>query len=741
MPSSDRNTAHEGIASVSGVVEDIIFQNKANDYTVLCLSTAEDELVTAVGILPLVREGESVVLYGEWSFHPSYGPQFAVQSYERSLPTDQDQMVKYLASGAIKGIGPVTAYKIVSRFGESSFDVIQNHPQWLADIPGITKKKAAEISRVFSEQSGMQQLMLCCRDFLSIAAISKVYRQWGKRSVELIKQNPYSLTDESLGIPFERADTLAQSLGFQADSACRIAAGLQYVLRHNANTNGHTCLPRAKLVAVTAAHLHLSEEQVLPVLLQEVQEGHLIAFLPKTKDYIFDKRSDEAEAYIAAKLLSMEAACIIMDTANIGQLVRMVETEKNITYAKLQRQAIEQALCSGVLILTGGPGTGKTTVVQALLRIFRHTGMKVALAAPTGRAAKRLSEATGEEAKTIHRMLEMTKSDGETTLILNRNEGNPLAEDVIILDEASMIDLFLMEGLLRATKRGTRLIFIGDDNQLPPVGCGNVLRDMIASGAFTTICLTEIFRQSEQSMIVVNAHRINRGEVPLLENKYRDFFFLPREEDEQIAQTILQLVTQRLPRTYGEDVLRQIQIISPSRKGKAGTERLNHLLREYLNPKDPSKGEVNYREGVFRVGDKVMQIRNNYELSWTKDGIESSGVFNGDIGIITDINPSKKNLLINFEDRVATYDFALLDEIEHAYAITVHKSQGSEYPLVIFPLFHCPPMLRTRNLFYTALTRAREMVILVGSEQIARQMAENNRHVMRYTALEERLRR
>lgn len=729
----------DSLPSVSGVAEDIIYRNASNDYTVISFLTDDGREIVAVGCLPDVHKGEPLLLYGDWSYHANYGQQFTIESYQKTLPTETNDILKYLSSGVIKGVGPVTALKIVNRFGTDTFDVIENHPTWLSDIPGITRKKAAEITKIFREQNGLRQLMMCCRDYLGTASISRVYREWGDRSVSIIEENPYRLCDEIYGVGFERADDIAKKLGIVADSEFRITSGLRYVLNEQAASAGHTCLPRDILIRQAAQKLQLPEDKVTQVLDEQIRRKHLICYLPGDKDYIFTAESDRSERYIAKKLMELSVSCEILPEREIDRLIEITETERGISYASLQRKAICEALSSGVMILTGGPGTGKTTVVQALIRMCRQMGLKTALAAPTGRAAKRMSAATGEEARTIHRMLEMDKTDDDNRYHFKRNANNPLDEKVIIIDEASMIDMPLMEGLLRAIIRGTRLILIGDDNQLPPVGCGNVFRDMIASGRFRSVCLTEIFRQSKESMIIVNAHRINHGELPLLHTKNNDSFFMARASDDQIVDTIISLVTTRLPRAYGPEVIDKIQIITPSRKGKAGTENLNKLLKDYLNPKSETKKEIKYRDTVFREGDKVMQIRNNYDIEWKKGEVRGTGAFNGDIGVITRIDPQEETLVITYDGKEYSYEYSMLEEVEHAYAITVHKSQGSEYPLVIIPLYNCAPLLRTRNLFYTALTRAKEMVIMVGSEYVAQNMVENDHHSLRYTALRQRL--
>ena len=730
----------EELPSLSGTVEDIIYRNAVNEYAVIAFLADDGTATTAVGCLPDVRKGETLVLFGDWVYHPSYGQQFQVENFQRTLPTETNEILKYLSSGVIRGVGPVTALKIVNRFGADAFDVIEHHPTWLADVPGITRKKAAEINQQFCSQNGLRKLMMCCREYLGPSAITRVYKAWGDRSITVIEENPYRLCDEIYGIGFEKADSIAQKLGVVTDSEYRITSGLRYVLINAANTDGHACLPREDLVTATATRLNLPRERIDEVLSTLTKRRHLIELLLENKPYIFTSENDKAEEYVSKKLWELAGSSEVMSDRDIARMIAITEAERDMHFAQLQCVAIREALSNGVMILTGGPGTGKTTVVRALLRMFDQMRIKTLLAAPTGRAAKRMSEATGEEARTIHRMLEMEKSDsGE--FHFNRNQNNPLEAKAIIIDEASMIDLPLMEGLLRATLRGTRLIFIGDDNQLPPVGCGNVLRDMIESGSFKTVCLTEIFRQSAESMIITNAHRINNGELPLLHVKNDDSFFLARASDEQILDTLVSLVTVRLPRAYGQEIQEELQIITPSRKGTAGTENLNKILKEHMNPPHPDKKEIKFRDTVFREGDKVMQIRNNYDIEWRKGEFVGSGVFNGDIGYITLIDLSSEQVQIRFEDRVAIYDFSTLEEIEHAYAITVHKSQGSEYGVVLFPLYHFAPVLRTRNLFYTALTRAKKMVIMVGAESVAQNMVDNNVRAMRHTALAHRLQR
>ncbi len=736
------DTTDTQVQQLSGSIERVIYANEENGYAVCDLGTDDNDLVTIQGILPYIAEGDGVTVYGRWVHNPKYGRQFLVERYERVLPADVNAILRYLASRAIKGIGPKTAQKIVDEFGEDTFDVIENHPDWLAQIPGISRKKADEISEDFRQKSGIRSAMMFFRDYFGAALTMRIYKRFGSSAVDRAKQNPYILCDEVEGIGFEKADHMAREMGHADDSPARLSSGLAYVLRANALQNGHVCLPEDKLLSAAGMMLGGTPEQLREALDILLFSGRLIRATLGGVTYIYEKYAYESEQYIATKLRLLDRLCVAVDASDVHAFIDREEHSHGIAYALLQRKAIFDALQCGVMILTGGPGTGKTTVVRALLHIFNSMDLRVALAAPTGRAAKRLSESTQSEAKTIHRLLEMEygDTDGESGAHFRRDETNLLEEDVVIIDEASMVGNGLMCSLLKAIKPGARLIIIGDADQLPSVEAGNVLRDLIDSGCFSTVCLTDIFRQAEESLIVTGAHAINRGEMPRLDVKNKDFFFLRRDTDRDIVLTVVDLYKNRLPRTYGEVTREGIQVISPSRKGEAGTENLNVLLQEGLNPAGGNKAQYRYRDKVYREGDRVMQIRNNYELSWEKDdGSTGMGVFNGDIGIIEAINHASECMEIRFDDRHVVYDFTLLEELEHAWAITVHKSQGSEYPIVIIPLYRAPYMLLTRHLFYTAVTRAQSMVILVGREDVARTMVQNHRQSMRYTGLAHRL--
>ena len=724
-----------GMIRISGSIEHVIYANEENGYAICDLGTDTDELITITGMMPYIGEGDVVTVVGKWVHNPKYGRQFRVEQYEKQLPADRASILRYLSSRAIKGIGPKIAQRIVDEFGDESFDVIENHPDWLAQIQGITPKRAREISEDFKNKAGIRSAMMFFRDYFGAAMTVRIYKKWGGKAVDIAKKNPYRLCEEIEGIGFERADRMAEQLGLARDSIDRLCSGIAYMLSSNAQQNGHVCLPREKLVKGSALLLEADEEAIEAAISQLLREDRIRSVNRSGTQYLYDVDAYENEKYIAQKLTLLDKVCPIMDTSNIGAFILREERESGMQYAQLQRQAISDALENGVMLLTGGPGTGKTTVVRALLHIFSSMDYRIALCAPTGRAAKRLSESTSHEAKTIHRLLEYSGEESGG-LRFQRDASNLLEENVIIVDEASMVDNGLMCSLLRAVKPGAHVVIIGDADQLPSVGAGNVLRDLLDSGRFATVRLTEIFRQAQKSLIITNAHAINKGEMPRIDVKDNDFFFLPRETDAEIAQTIAQLCKIRLPRTYGEMAINGTQVLTPSRKGEVGTENLNMSLQDALNPAAPNKREHKFRELVFREGDRVMQTKNNYDLTWERDdGSTGSGVFNGDIGTVIRINPGAENMEIRFDDRHVVYEFNLLEELEMAYAITVHKSQGSEYPIVIFPLGSTPPMLQSRNLFYTAVTRAQSIVILVGRESVIGAMVENNRQSMRYTGL------
>lgn len=724
----------EDLIEVEGAIEHIVYQNEANGYTVCKLAASDNTLITLVGIMPFLEEGESVKALGKWEIHASFGRQFRIEYYEKQLPASEAAMLKYLASGAIKGVGPVTAKRIMERFGCDAFEVIEHHPEWLADVEGITQRKAKQISERFRENFGIRSVMMFCRDFFGPATAVKVFRQWGSAAVDVIRSNPYALCESIDGIGFETADRIAESLGTDKTSPERVKAGICYFLSYSASRNGHTFLPADKLIDAAAQLLSVPSDDVGKGLHTLIAEDKLTSVKYNGREVIYLKEYFEAERYTAAKLDLLDRLCERISLGDADRFISQLEAEIGITYASLQRKAIVASINSGVMVLTGGPGTGKTTVIRAVITVFERMGLRIALAAPTGRAAKRMSEATAREAKTIHRLLEMEYADGSKPRF-RRDENDMLEEDAVIIDETSMVDCLLMSSLLKAVKPGAHLILIGDADQLPSVGAGYVLNDIIESGRFSSVCLKEIFRQAETSLIVRNAHAINHGQYPDLTVRNGDFFFLRRDDDRSIAPTVTELVATRLPKTYGEEIRKNIQVITPSHKGSAGTVSLNALLQEALNPSDPMKPERKVRDVIFRVGDKVMQVKNNYDIAWKKGSREGTGIFNGDIGLILEIDPPSETVTVDFDGRVVDYDFTMLDEIEHAYAITIHKSQGSEYPVVIIPIFPYSARLLNRNLLYTAVTRAKDMVILIGSEQTVREVVDNNRLIRRYTGL------
>lgn len=744
MNEADKNIQQEDEECVSGIVDSIIYQNEENGYVVFELEDTDGFPVTATGIIPYLTEGDKITARGKWVNHKTYGKQFETHSYEKVLPAEEGDILRYLSSGAVKGIGPKTAQKLVEMFGTDTFSVIEEHPEWLCDVPGITQKKAAAISESFKSISGARAVMMFCRDLFTPQTAMKIYKKWGGAAVDKIQKNPYRLCEDFRGISFSRADSIAMSMGLDPSSPERIIHGAVYVLRAEAARSGHTCLPLDDLTRCTYDLLFGGDGAKTAEIGSCIEEAlSKLTLVPVKKGgvrYIYEPRTYTAELYIAEKLKKISSLCPRMNVSDSRLMIEKCEAQSGISYAEAQRQALFKAMSEGVMILTGGPGTGKTTIIKGLISIFSSLDYEIALAAPTGRAAKRMSEATSHEAKTIHRLLEMDASSGieEGGAKFLRDENNTLDADAVIIDESSMIDVYLMESLLKAIKNGARLILIGDSDQLPSVGCGNVLGDIIESGVYPTVRLTEIFRQSESSLIITNAHKINDGAMPILDRRgaESDFFFLPRESEEGIASTVVELVCRRLPKTYGIDMINKTQVITPSRKGFSGTDSLNQAIQAVLNPAEKGKKEKKSRDTVFRVGDRVMQTKNNYTVEWeTDDGKTGMGVYNGDIGTITDIDLDENTLSVTFDERKCVLDFTSLDEIDHAYAITVHKSQGSEYPAVIIPLYSCAPMLLTRNLLYTAVTRGSKMVILVGKLSVLNAMIMNGRHLTRCTML------
>lgn len=725
-----------GKQTVKGLVDNITYQNPDNGYTV-CTVDYEGNPVTLVGIIPTLTEGEYISAEGSWTSHPTYGKQFSVTSYQKELPATSDSILAYLSSGVIKGIGPVTARRIVDKYGSETLKVIEEHPEWLSEIKGITSKRISEISESFKNQYGMRQVMLYFQGMLSPAMCLKIYKQWGNASVDVLRTNPYVLCDQVDGIGFEKADSMAQKLGFTLDNEERIYAGIKYELGLELNRAGNCCLPLDMLTQKASALLGTDKRTVEEACGVLSQNGEVIAVKDgEGRIMIYLEPVYRTEKFCAEKLLLLDSSVINIPIDDPDAEISRVEKETGIEFAPLQRVAVKSSVTRGVVIVTGGPGTGKTTVIRAIIALFKKIGTPFCLAAPTGRAAKRMSAATGYKAKTIHRLLECDFAGGEDGQSFRRDEDNYLDEEVIIIDEASMVDVFLFGALLRAIRPGSRLIIIGDADQLSPVGAGEVFNDMLKSGVFMSVRLSDIFRQAQGSSIVTNAHLINEGRMPDCSNK-GDFFFLKRENAADVRELLVSLCTSRLPNAYKYDPLKDIQIICPTRKGDAGTVALNVLLQSKLNPPSTAKSEREVRDVVFREGDKVMVVKNNYDIEWTdEDGTTGNGVFNGDIGFITKIDRAEESFSVSFDDgRNAVFDYSGFDDLEHAYAITVHKSQGSEYNAVIIPLYGCPAGLLSRNMLYTALTRAGKLAVLVGKVEILCEMVANNRRSIRFTGL------
>ena len=721
---------------ITGVVDSVIYRSPDDSYTVCELEDENGEPVTLVGALPMVSEGIRIRAYGEWGTHPTYGRQFKCEYYEQEMPDSESDILRYLSMGNIKGVGPKTAIRIVERYGTETFDVIENHPEWLSEISGISKAKAAAIGESFRESAGARAVIMYCKNICSPAVSMRIYKKWGSSAVQRIKDNPYTLCRNINGIGFRKADELAKSIGIPADSQSRIEAGLLYILEEEARRGGHTCIAAGTLVSYGSDLLCIEAERIAAVAEEMVNRGRLSTEISGDVRYLYAPRYYKAEGTIAAKLEELSRMCPAISRNDVGEFIARLEMTTGITYAGMQREAIATALEHGVMILTGGPGTGKTTVTKALLTIFDSMGMECALAAPTGRAANRMSEATSHEAQTLHRLLEtnFTSNEDEENIFI-RDDKNLLDQDVFILDEVSMIDTLLMESFLKAVKPGARVILIGDSDQLPSVGAGNVLGDLIASGRYCTVRLTEIFRQSDASLIVTNAHAVNGGMVPKSGDRDSDFFILSRSSDAEVAATVADLCVRRLPAAYGEQVTGNIQVITPSKKGAAGTEEVCRMLQGVLNPPSHTKNEFSRGGTIFREGDRVMQVKNNYSIEWDKDGHRGCGVFNGDIGIIEEIDVADGSMTVNFDGRCAVYDISETDELDLSYAITVHKSQGSEYPVVVIPVYGCAPMLLNRCLLYTAITRASKLCVIVARNDCLERMVSNEAHHSRCTGL------
>lgn len=717
---------------LTGTVEHIVFCNDDNGWTVLELDTG-DTIETVVGVLPRVQVGENLRLQGDWTEHPSFGRQFKATACESTLPTDEAAILRYLASGAVKGIGPATAARIVDRFGADSLRILEEDPQELAKIKGITLAKAREMGRSFCSQFGLREVVMTFASYgLTANEALRAWKHFGAATINKIKENPYLLCSSGLYIGFERADQIAMALNGDKQDGNRLEAGILYVLRHN-QSNGHTCLPRDKVIPTAAALLEVPQESVESAADRMVDSFQLRQQDLEGRTFLFLPRMFEAEAFIAVRMRLMSGITTV-SAEDIELRIQAMERNFHIEYEQQQRRAMVEAIATGSLILTGGPGTGKTTTLRGIITLLESMGETVAIAAPTGRAAKRISQLTGHEAKTLHRLLEV-KWDESDSPVFDRNEKNPLEADAVVVDEMSMVDVPLFESLLRAVKTGCRLILVGDTDQLPAVGPGCVLQDLIDSGTVPVVQLTQVFRQALESRIVYNAHRIVSGQPMELDNK-GDCFFMPRPSAAEVTQTVLDLCCRRLPAAYGYTHLNGIQVLCAGRKGDIGTAEINRRLQAELNPEDKKKAEMTVEGMTLRVGDKVMHNRNNYDIPWIRDdGENGSGIFNGDIGVLEEIRLREDILTVRYDDRVATYTKQDAQDLELAYAITIHKSQGSEFDAVVMPLFRNTPHLCYRNLLYTAVTRAKKLLILVGSRDTLERMIENDRKTLRYTGL------
>ena len=728
--------------SLAGYVEHIIYRNADNGYTVLNLVSGEDE-ITCVGIFSAIAEGENIEAQGEYTEHPTYGQQFKVTSFEEKAPEDEEAIERYLGSGAIKGIGLAMAARIVRHFKEDTFRIIEEEPERLAEIKGISNRKAMEIASQVNEKRDLRQAMIFLQQYgITMNLAVKVYQAYGQDVYGIIRENPYRLADDIDGVGFRTADEIAARVGIRMDSDFRVRSGILYTLLQ-ASGEGHTYLPETELTPRASKLLNVTAEQVEKQYMDLAIERKIILKQMEDQTQIYAASFYYMEANTATMLKRLNVSYDVSD-AEIEQRIRGIEKKSGMTLDEHQVTAVKEAVRNGLLVITGGPGTGKPTPINTIIRYFELEGLEIFLAAPTGRAAKRMSETTGFEARTVHRMLELN-GGAEGSGGFERDESNPLEADVIIVDEMSMVDISLMYSLLKAISVGTRLILVGDVNQLPSVGPGSVLRDIIQSHACNVVMLTKIFRQASTSDIIVNAHKINHGEEVILDNKSMDFFFLKRYDADVIINVVLQLIKQKLPK-FVDATPYDIQVLTPMRKGLLGVERLNGILQRYMNPPANDKVEKEYGSTVFREGDKVMQTKNNYQLAWeirTKFGLtvdKGLGIFNGDMGIIRQINDFAEQMIIEFDEgRMVEYPYKLLDELELAYAITIHKSQGSEYPAVVIPLLSGPMMLMNRNLLYTAVTRARKCVTLVGNEVTFQQMIQNTSQQKRYSGLCDRL--
>lgn len=724
--------------TVEGTVQSVVFQNEENGYTVLSLLTEQGEVVTVVGCIPYAAPGEGMTVTGVWITHPLYGPQITCEQVERRMPREEEEIVSYLASGILKGVGQATAERLVERFGTDTLRVLEEEPERLSQIKGITAKKAMELSKAFRELTGLRRTMeFMARYDLPVHLAVQAHRIYGAQALQRLREDPYLLAGQSFGVEFSRADEMALSMGFDGDSPCRTQAALLYELQHNQG-NGHVFLPREKLLWAAAQLIGLPPDRVEMCLDTMVEQGAIRQEQVAGVLGCYTPELYEAECFVANKLLSM-LRFPYGKVRGVDGVIEEMEMTQGIRYAPLQREAVTLAAQSGVLLLTGGPGTGKTTATRAIVHLFEKMGLDILLLAPTGRAAKRMGELCEREAQTIHRCLGMSYNDLTGRVTYKKGEGDPLEAEAALVDEMSMVDLPLMQALLSALRPGCRLVMIGDADQLPSVGAGNVFSDLIRSGRIPLVALKEVFRQADKSYIIRNAHLVNGGIGPDLKTNQGDFFFLCRRVPERMVSTVVELCKTRLPEKMGiapED----IQVLTPTRRGECGTVQLNRCLQAALNPPSRTKNEKQFGDLIFREGDRVMQTKNNYDVLWEKDdGTMGAGIFNGDVGTVEEIDPSGELMTLRFDDRIVGYTADMLNQLDMAYAITVHKAQGSEYKAVILLAAPAAPGLLVRGVLYTAMTRARELLIIVGDDTIPGQMAENDRRTRRYSGLRRRL--
>ena len=721
------------LTTIKGLIQEVIYRNDDNNYTVV-LVEVNDEYITATGKFPIINEGEWVELNGKFILNKKYGEQFAVDSVKLSPPNTKEGIIRYLSSGLIAGVGPITAANIVHKFGEATLDIIRYNPDRLAEVKGVSLKKAEDICKAYEEVHQMQNAVMIMQQYhISTNLAIKIYNQYGEGTEDILKNNPYKMVEDIDGVGFFTADRIAMAMGVPENSDFRIRAGILHVLKENSDKNGNTCMQTMALIEGVFEILKIPDlQERLELLIDKlVFDGYLRKLEIQDEEYVCLSQYYKIEKVLADTLLLLDGDSETTKL-NIESDITHYEQTTHIQMHEHQKDAVRIAVNNGVSIITGGPGTGKTTIIKCILQIFKNMGKKVKLMAPTGRASKRLSESTGEDASTIHRALEMMGGE-DTRFIFNSQ--NKLSYDVIIVDEVSMVDSQLMYYLVRSIKRGAKLVLVGDKDQLASVGAGNVLADILASGCFATMCLTQIYRQSEDSFIIINAHEINNGKMPKLDNKSKDFFFERKEDNESVLSSIIDMSVTRIPRFLNVDSS-NIQVLAPMKSGVVGIDNINKCLQEKINPPSLSKFEIETDKVIYRKGDRVMQTSNNYERSWERNGVFGSGVFNGDIGVITDVNIQTNEIEISFEDgRVSRYIKADLGEITLSYAITIHKSQGSEFDVIIVPVVSGPPMLLTRNLLYTAVTRAKKMVVLIGTKQCVARMVNNNYTKIRYTML------